>query len=103
MSTQARVCGRDFLDGIPNAPGHGRPRAFGSASQRPCAAAETERSGEVLDNLIEFLSGTLGAASVMRGIGLVDLQLELPHACRELAARTLVEHGHISAGLGGSI
>ena len=41
---QAGVCGRDFLDGVSNAPGHGRSGALGGAAQVPRSATEAERS-----------------------------------------------------------
>ena len=66
-----------------------RSAALPSCRARPPRPRRSESCSTIASS---SLAGSLGPARVVRGLGLVDLLLQIAHARLELAARALVEH-----------
>src|SRR5262245_2408055 len=84
--------GGDLLERAADAPRDRRAGLLDAASERPRASADPQRTGERIDERLELGARLLGPRDVVRGLGFVELALQLADAIAQAPLALGIEH-----------
>src|SRR6185437_3682465 len=93
VAAEGRELAVDAADRVADAHGDGLAGALGVARLRPGAARETERGGELAEELGPLVVEARGAPDVVGGFGVVDELAQVADPRLVLAAGACVERG----------